>query len=81
MSDESVEKSFPYTFSILPEENLSEFKTIDGKIAPINMVEYKDEQETIVTPLPLYVPQSQLEAELEKEDEKKSRYLCIYIFR
>ena len=73
MAEEGNEQSFPYTFSILPEEDLKDFKSSDGKIAPINMVEYKDDQDTTVTPLPLYVPQNQLTAEMEKEDDRKMK--------
>ena len=71
MAGESQDQSFPYKFTILPESDVASLKTIDGKVDPINMVEYKDKDDEIVTPLPLYIPQDQLEAELEKEDDNK----------
>ena len=71
MAGESQDQSFPYKFTILPESDVASLKTIDGKVDPINMVEYKDKDDEIVTPLPLYIPQDQLEAELEKEDDSK----------
>ena len=70
MANESQDQSFPYNFTILPESDVASLKTIDGKVDPINMVEYKDKDDQLVTPLPLYIPEDQLEAELEKEDEK-----------
>ena len=71
MAGESQDQSFPYKFTILLESDVASLKTIDGKVDPINMVEYKDKDDEIVTPLPLYIPQDMLEAELEKEDDNK----------
>ena len=71
MANESQDQSFPYKFTILSESEVASLKTIDGKVDPINMVEYKDKDDQLVTPLPLYIPEDQLEAELEKEDENK----------
>ena len=71
MANESQDQSFPYKFTILSESEVASLKTIDGKVDPINMVEYKDKDDEVVTPLPLYIPEDHLEAELEKEDEKQ----------
>ena len=71
MANESQDQSFPYNFTILPESDVASLKTIDGKVDPINMVEYKDKDDQLVTPLPLYIPEDHLEAELDKEEESK----------
>ena len=72
MADARQDQSLPFTFKILPASAVSELRSIDGKIDPINLVEYMDDQNDVVTPLPLYIPQERLEAELDKEEEGKT---------
>lgn len=67
----SQDSSFPFTFDILSSTDVANYKTADGKVDPVNMVHYKDDQNEDVTPLPLYVPQEQLEAELDKEEMER----------
>ena len=64
---------FPYSSTILPESAVSEFKTIDGTIDPINLVEYKDDQNEVVTPLPLYIPKREIEEEMTKVEDTKMK--------
>ena len=71
MADTRQDQNFPYNFNILPESAVLDLKATDGKIDPINLVEYLDDQNEVVTPLPLYVPQDILEAELDKEEETR----------
>ena len=47
MANESQDQSFPYSFTILPESDVAGLKAIDGKIDPINMVEYKDKDDQV----------------------------------
>lgn len=67
----SEQLGFPYTSTILPASAVSELKSIDGKIEPINLVEYRDDQNEVVTPLPLYIPKKEIEDELTKQDDPK----------
>ena len=70
-SKPSEQLNFPYTSTILPESAVSELKSIDGKIEPINLVEYRDDQNEVVTPLPLYIPKKEIEDELTRVDDPK----------
>ena len=47
MANESQDQSFPYSFTILPESDVAGLKAIDGKVDPINMVEYKDKDDQV----------------------------------
>ncbi len=73
MADTIQSQKFPFSFEILQQSQVADMKAIDGKIDPVNMVIYKDDQGDDVTPLPLYIPQDQLEKELEREElERRS---------
>ena len=56
---ESYDES--YTYNILEEDDVSHLKATDGKLDPINLVEYRNDQNDICTPEPLYVPKEELE--------------------
>ena len=65
---------FPYSSTILPESAVTELKSVDGKVNPINLVEYKDDCNEVVTPLPLYIPKREIEEEMNKIDDPKIKY-------
>ena len=72
MEQNNSDQNSQYNYKILSASEVSELKEVDGSIDPINMVEYVDDQNEIVTPLPLFVPES-LETELEKEEMKSTK--------
>ena len=70
-----------YVYNILTESEVSHLRTSDGKIDPSNLVQYRDDQNDLVTPEPLYIPKDELEkmrAELGPRREKG--YLNKLIF-
>ena len=62
-----------YVYNILNESEVTHLRTSDGKIDPSNLVQYRDDQNDLVTPEPLYIPKDELEkmrAELGPRKEK-----------
>ena len=61
MAVENEEYDDSYHYNILDESDVHHFKNTDGKMDPTNLVEYRDEQNELVTPEPLYIPKEELE--------------------